>query len=87
MLRCSECPTTIDLALATTLTTWRTAVAQARGVPQFQVLTDAAITAIAERRPTDITALMDIPGTRWLGEEGSAVIALVDESRHPLDEH
>ena len=87
VLRCSDCPTTIDLALATTLTTWRTAVAQARGVPQFQVLTDAAITAIAERRPTDITALMDIPGTRWLGEEGSAVIALVDESRHPLDEH
>lgn len=87
VLRCAECPSTIDLALATALTTWRSAVAESRGVPQFQVLTDAAITAIAERSPQDITELMDIPGTRWLGEEASAVVALVAESRHPLDEH
>ncbi|HEX2176371.1 MAG TPA: UvrD-helicase domain-containing protein [Nocardioidaceae bacterium] len=60
--RCADCPPTYDEALFARLREWRTEQAQREKVPAYVVFTDATLTAIAETRPTDATALVRIAG-------------------------
>ena len=50
-------------------------------MPAYVVFTDATLTAIAEHRPADPSALVAIPGigARKLDRYGEAVLALVAE--------
>jgi DNA helicase-2/ATP-dependent DNA helicase PcrA len=60
--RCARCPSTYDEALFERLRTWRSERAAADRVPAYVVFTDATLTAIAEVRPSDAGALIQIPG-------------------------
>ncbi|WP_035812207.1 ATP-dependent DNA helicase UvrD2 [Jiangella gansuensis] len=60
--RCGSCPSSMDEALFERLRTWRLERAQEQKVPAYVVFTDATLTAIAEARPGDTTALAAIPG-------------------------
>jgi DNA topoisomerase-3 len=44
------------------LRNWRLAEAKRRGVPAFRICTDAALKAMAERRPSSAAELLGIPG-------------------------
>jgi len=61
---------------------WRLAEARRRGVPAFRILTDAALTAIAERRPSTAAELLAIPGIgmKALETYGSAIYRLIAQS-------
>ena len=50
-------------------------------MPAYVVFTDATLTAIAEQRPSDTSALVAIPGigANKLDRYGEAVLALVAE--------
>lgn len=87
LTRCEACPGELDVGIVTSLIDWRASIAERRGVPPFQVLTDIAVTAIAELRPGSLVELAAIPGTRWLGEDASDVLVIVTEPGHPLVEH
>jgi len=89
LMRCANCPASPNPKVEQRLREWRDHCASARGVPPFQVLTDAAITALAELQPASVERLLTIPGTRWLGDDASTVLGiLVDrESGDPLVEH
>jgi DNA helicase-2/ATP-dependent DNA helicase PcrA len=69
----------MDEELYGRLKAWRSGLAVLQGVPAYVVFTDATLTALAERRPEAIAALVDIAGIgpRKLGLYGEAVIALV----------
>ena len=60
--RCSTCPATYDEALFENLREWRLATARAASVPAYVVFTDATLTAIAERVPSDVAGLAGISG-------------------------
>ena len=77
--RCRDCPADLDHELYLRLMDWRSDRARAERVPAFVVFTDATLTAIAERRPTDLAALVAIPGigAAKLGRYGAEVIDLV----------
>lgn len=60
--RCAGCPSSVDDALFEQLREWRLRCAQRQKVPAFVVFTDATLTAIAEARPVDETALAAVPG-------------------------
>ena len=60
--RCDDCPPTYDEATFEALRTWRLTVATETEVPAYVVFTDATLTAIAERKPSDIAALATISG-------------------------
>lgn len=77
--RCDECPPDYDVALFERLRQWRLGVAKGAGVPAFVVFTDATLTAIAEREPTDEAALATISGVgaRKLGQYGADIIAIM----------
>ena len=72
--RCDDCPPTYDEATFEALRTWRMTVATETKVPAYVVFTDATLTAIAERKPTDIAALATISGV------GAAKLARFGES-------
>jgi DNA helicase-2/ATP-dependent DNA helicase PcrA len=80
--RCSGCPADLDLDLLERLKSWRSAAAKQQSVPTYVVFTDATLTAIAEHRPADAAALVDIPGigARKLDRYGRAVLAVVADS-------
>jgi len=73
----------MDEELYGRLKAWRSGLAVLQGVPAYVVFTDATLTALAERRPEAIAALVDIAGIgpRKLGLYGEAVIALVRGAR------
>jgi DNA helicase-2/ATP-dependent DNA helicase PcrA len=77
--RCSTCPSDLDQELFDRLHEWRARVAARARVPAYVVLTDATLTALAERQPTKSTELVDIAGIgpRKLGMYGEAVLALI----------
>jgi DNA helicase-2/ATP-dependent DNA helicase PcrA len=77
--RCLTCPSMMDEELVERLRAWRAGIAAAQGVPAYVVFTDATLTALAERRPTELGRLVDIAGIgpRKLGLYGAAVVALV----------
>jgi DNA helicase II / ATP-dependent DNA helicase PcrA len=60
--RCATCPATMDEHLFEALREWRLATAREADVPAFVVFTDATLTAIAERVPTDTRELAGISG-------------------------
>jgi DNA helicase-2/ATP-dependent DNA helicase PcrA len=69
----------VDTELLGRLKVWRSERARAMGVPAYVVFTDATLTAIAGRQPTDSAALTAIPGIgpRKLAQFGGEVFALV----------
>ncbi len=77
--RCPDCPADLDVELLERLRSWRSATAKQQQVPTYVVFTDATLTAIAEHRPADAAALVDIPGigARKLDRYGPDVLALV----------
>jgi DNA helicase-2/ATP-dependent DNA helicase PcrA len=79
--RCSDCPSDVDVELLDRLRGWRSEQAREQNVPAFVIFTDATLTAIAERRPSDAGALVGIPGigARKLNRYGDAVLALISD--------
>ena len=63
---------------------WRRSTAKQQQVPAYVVFTDATLTAIAEHRPADTSALVAIPGigANKLDRYGEAVLALIAEGGH-----
>ncbi|WP_280517351.1 ATP-dependent DNA helicase UvrD2 [Catellatospora sp. TT07R-123] len=78
--RCMTCPSTLDEALLERLRDWRGRVAAVARVPAYVVFTDATLTALAERRPSDTSGLVEIAGIgpRKLAQYGDAVLALLN---------
>jgi DNA helicase-2/ATP-dependent DNA helicase PcrA len=77
--RCANCPSDLDEELLARLHEWRSRTASAARVPAYVVLTDATLTALAERQPSDPAGLVDIAGIgpRKLSLYGEAVLDLV----------
>jgi DNA helicase II / ATP-dependent DNA helicase PcrA len=77
--RCDDCPSDVDVELLDRLKDWRRSTAKEQSVPAYVVFTDATLTAIAEQRPADASALVAIPGigAGKLDRYGAAVLALV----------
>lgn len=83
MRRCGDCPSDVDMELLDRLRSWRAAAAKEQQVPAYVVFTDATLAAIAEHRPSDVAALVGIPGigARKLDRYGPDVLALVADRR------
>ena len=79
--RCDGCPSDVDVELLDRLKDWRRSTAKEQQVPAYVVFTDATLTAIAEHRPADTSALVAIPGigANKLDRYGEAVLALIAE--------
>ena len=60
--RCADCPSDLDQALFQQLRDWRSEQAKEQSLPAYVVFTDATLTAIAEIRPPNRSALSKIPG-------------------------
>jgi DNA helicase-2/ATP-dependent DNA helicase PcrA len=77
--RCGGCPADRDEVLFEALRTWRAGRAKELSQPAYCVFTDATLEAIAERRPTSVAALVEIPGIGQgkLDKFGDDVLALV----------
>src|SRR5690625_6478823 len=70
--RCDDCPPTYDQEVFDNLVSWRKAVSTADKVPAFVVFTDATLVAIAEKMPTNLRQLRQLPGRseeRRVGEQ------------------
>ncbi|MBN9109484.1 MAG: ATP-dependent DNA helicase UvrD2 [Pseudonocardia sp.] len=83
MRRCGDCPSDVDMELLDRLRSWRAVAAKEQQVPAYVVFTDATLAAIAEHRPSDVAALVGIPGigARKLDRYGPDVLALVADRR------
>jgi DNA helicase-2/ATP-dependent DNA helicase PcrA len=77
--RCDGCPADRDEVLFEALRAWRVERARELGQPAYCVFTDATLEAIAERKPADVAALVEIPGIGQakLDKFGDDVLALV----------
>jgi DNA helicase-2/ATP-dependent DNA helicase PcrA len=77
--RCDGCPADRDEALFEALRSWRAERAKELSQPAYCVFTDATLEAIAERKPADVSALVEIPGIGQakLDKFGTDVLALV----------
>jgi DNA helicase-2/ATP-dependent DNA helicase PcrA len=77
--RCAGCPSSLDEELLERLRDWRAQVAAQAGIPAYVVFTDATLTALAERQPSDRAGLVEIAGIgpRKLELYGDAVLALL----------
>jgi DNA helicase-2/ATP-dependent DNA helicase PcrA len=80
--RCADCPADRDEQLFEALRDWRAQRAKELGQPAYCVFTDATLTAIAEQRPSDVAALVRIPGIGQtkLDKYGDEVLELVGAS-------
>ncbi|MEP7194740.1 MAG: ATP-dependent DNA helicase UvrD2 [Actinomycetota bacterium] len=80
--RCQDCPPTYDEATFTSLLGWRLEVAGRAKVPAYVVFTDATLTAIAEKRPSNRGELAMISGVgaRKLERYGDQVLAVMSGS-------
>lgn len=90
VLRCVHCPGSADPQVIGQIQVWRDTVAVERDVPSYQVLTDQAVVALAELRPTSVAGILEVPGTRWLGPDAARLLVLLgggDEPGNPLEEH
>jgi DNA helicase-2/ATP-dependent DNA helicase PcrA len=76
--RCRDCPSNLDEELFERLKAWRLDTARALKQPAFVIFTDAALTAIAERKPTDDAGMLAIPGVgaHKLEKFGADIIAI-----------
>nr|WP_203911873.1 ATP-dependent DNA helicase UvrD2 [Rhizocola hellebori] len=77
--RCAGCPSTMDEALFERLQQWRATAAAAASVPAYVVFTDATLTALAERQPSDTAGLLAIAGigSRKVAMYGEEVLELL----------
>lgn len=77
--RCATCPSTMDDDLFARLQEWRVRTAAVAKVPAYVVFTDATLTALAERQPSDNAGLLAIAGigSRKLELYGEAVRGLL----------
>jgi DNA helicase-2/ATP-dependent DNA helicase PcrA len=84
--RCQACPADRDEQLFEALRSWRAARAKELSQPAYCVFTDATLTAIAEQRPTDVAALVAIPGIGQakLDKYGDEVLGLVGAVDSPV---
>lgn len=75
----AELPDGADQQLFTRLRAWRSARAEAQKVPAYVVLTDATLTELAVRQPTDVPELVAVPGIGQtkLDRYGEDVLAIV----------
>ncbi|HEX2701627.1 MAG TPA: ATP-dependent DNA helicase UvrD2 [Acidimicrobiales bacterium] len=64
------------------LTAWRSAVAQASGVPAYLIIHDATLAAVAEARPTTRDELLALPGLGPVKAQryGDTLLALIASS-------
>ncbi|TDD91305.1 ATP-dependent DNA helicase UvrD2 [Saccharopolyspora karakumensis] len=78
--RCSDCPSDVDETLLEQLKAWRSERARQLKVPAYVVFTDATLTAIAEQRPADESALVGISGIGAIKIQkfGGDVLALIN---------
>ncbi|MBA2445997.1 MAG: ATP-dependent DNA helicase UvrD2 [Nocardioidaceae bacterium] len=60
--RCADCPSNYDEGLYEALRAWRRDRATEEKVPAYCVFTDATLTALAEIKPRDVAALVNVPG-------------------------
>ena len=76
--RCFDCPSSLDEALFDRLREWRKDLAAEQKVPAYVIFTDATLTAIAETKPSDRSALSRISGVgaAKLEKYGDAVLEL-----------
>ncbi len=77
-----------DPQLLSALKAWRAATARTCGVPAFVVFHDTTLAALAEARPGDTQALLDVPGlgpvkTERYGDALLAVVAAHPDPHHP----
>lgn len=79
--RCADCPSSADPELVAALQKWRLAESRAIQKPAFVVFSDAVLTAIAEAKPADEAALLQVPGIGPAKSEkyGAQILALVEE--------
>lgn len=77
--RCDDCPPTYDPEIFDRLVNWRKAISTADKVPAFVVFTDATLVAIAEKMPSDLTQLRQLPGIgpKKLERYGDEVLAIL----------
>ena len=77
--RCQDCPPTYDQQIFDKLVSWRKDVSTADKVPAFVVFTDATLVAIAEKMPTDLQQLRQLPGIgpKKLERYGADVLAIL----------
>ena len=77
--RCQDCPPTYDQEVFDKLVSWRKTVSAADKVPAFVVFTDATLVAIAEKMPTDLQQLRQLPGIgpKKLERYGTDVLAIL----------
>ncbi len=80
--RCRDCPSSVDESLVERLREWRLGRSREQEVPAFVVMTDVTLLAVAERRPADVTALLEIPGIGPAKAEryGAALLELLGSS-------
>src|SRR5690625_4017117 len=86
--RCDDCPPTYDQEVFDSLVSWRKNVSTADKVPAFVVFTDATLVAIAEKMPTDLQQLRQLPGIgpKKLERYGADVLAILSAgstTQHP----
>lgn len=77
--RCADCPSDVDPALVDALRGWRAETAREMRVPAYVIFSDATLAGIAERRPTGLDQLMQIPGIGQVKAEryGPMVLEIV----------
>ncbi|MDN5789556.1 MAG: ATP-dependent DNA helicase UvrD2 [Micrococcales bacterium] len=77
--RCDECPPAYDEETFERLRAWRLAVAREQAVPAYVVFTDATLSVIAERQPSDRAELSSISGVgaRKLEAYAADVLAIL----------
>ena len=80
--RCRTCPGRDDPQVRARLADWRAGEAKRRSAPEFVVMTDATLEAIAEVQPSTLPELGDIPGMdeHKLATYGALVLDLISGS-------
>ena len=80
--RCVSCPSSYDETLFEALKSWRRERAAAEKVPAYCIFTDATMTALAEMRPSNVAALVGVPGIGQgkLNKYGDEILALCETS-------
>jgi DNA helicase-2/ATP-dependent DNA helicase PcrA len=83
--RCLGCPSSYDESLFDSLREWRREQAALAKVPAYCIFTDATLTALAEMHPSDLAALVRVPGIgRTKADKYGADIVALCASGTPL---
>lgn len=85
MGRCSDCAAPADSGLLTRLGQWRKDKAEQLRVPEYMVLTQATLAALAEARPADRDQLALIPGLGSVksAQFGAELLEVIADSASP----